>query len=54
MAYSVELSAEVARQLGTTVLIRAKTPERGQIIIDYHSREEFDRFMNERRNRPAS
>jgi ParB family chromosome partitioning protein len=32
------------RQLGTTVLIRAKTPERGQIIIDYHSREEFDRL----------
>ncbi len=32
------------RRFGTTVLIRAKGPERGQIIIDYHSREEFDRL----------
>ena len=32
------------RRFGTTVLIRAKSPERGQIIIDYHSREEFDRL----------
>ena len=32
------------QHLGTTVLIRPKNPDRGQIIIDYHSREEFDRL----------
>ena len=30
--------------LGTTVTVRARSPERGQIVIDYHSREEFDRL----------
>jgi ParB family chromosome partitioning protein len=31
-------------RLGTTVVIRARNHERGQIVIDYHSREEFDRL----------
>ncbi|MGP0066712.1 MAG: ParB/RepB/Spo0J family partition protein [Isosphaeraceae bacterium] len=40
----IDLEEALHRQFGTTVLIRPKTPERGQIIIDYHSREEFDRL----------
>ncbi len=40
----LDFEQSLHRLLGTTVLIRAKTPERGQIIIDFHSREEFDRL----------
>ena len=40
----LDLEQALHRHFGTSVLIRAKTPERGQIIIDYHSREEFDRL----------
>ena len=40
----VDLEQALHRHFGTTVLIRAKNPDRGQIIIDYHSREEFDRL----------
>jgi ParB family chromosome partitioning protein len=40
----LDLEQALNRRLGTTVMIRAKTPERGQIIIDYHSREEFERL----------
>jgi ParB family chromosome partitioning protein len=39
----VELQEHLHHRLGTSVLIRAKTPDRGQIIIDYNSREEFER-----------
>ena len=31
---------------GPSVLIRARTPDRGQIIIDYNSQEEFDRVSS--------
>ena len=40
----LDLEQRLHQQLGTTVLIRRKNPDRGQIIIDYHSREEFDRL----------
>jgi ParB family transcriptional regulator, chromosome partitioning protein len=40
----LDLEQALLRRLGTPVVIRAKTPERGQIIIEYHSREEFDRL----------
>jgi ParB family chromosome partitioning protein len=39
----VELEQSLHQRFGTAVLIRARTPERGQIIIDYNSQEEFDR-----------
>src|SRR5262249_49716865 len=42
----LDLEQALHRRLGTTVLIRPKSPERGQIIIDYHSREEFDRLAD--------
>jgi ParB family chromosome partitioning protein len=40
----LDLELRLNQRLGTTVLIRPKNPDRGQIIIDYHSREEFDRL----------
>jgi ParB family transcriptional regulator, chromosome partitioning protein len=40
----LDLELRLNQHLGTTVLIRPKNPDRGQIIIDYHSREEFDRL----------
>ena len=42
-AHLLDLEQALHRQLGTTVLIKAKSPERGQIIIDYHSQDELDR-----------
>ena len=42
----VELEQHLHQRFGTSVLIRAKTPERGQIIIDYNSQEEFDRVTS--------
>jgi ParB family chromosome partitioning protein len=39
----LELEQRFHRYLGTAVLIRARNSERGQIIIDYKSREELDR-----------
>jgi ParB family chromosome partitioning protein len=39
----VELEQTLHQRFGTAVLIRARTPERGQIIIDYNSQEELDR-----------
>jgi ParB family chromosome partitioning protein len=39
----VELEQQLHERFGTTVLIRSRTPERGQIIIDYNSQEEFER-----------
>jgi ParB family chromosome partitioning protein len=50
----LDLEQALHQRLGTTVLIRAKTPERGQIIIDYHSREEFDRLNSLFRAGPES
>ena len=42
----VELEQHLHQRFGTTVLIRSKTPEKGQIIIDYNSQEEFDRVTS--------
>jgi ParB family chromosome partitioning protein len=40
----LDLEQRLHKHLGTTVLIRPKNSDRGQIIIDYRSREEFDRL----------
>jgi ParB family chromosome partitioning protein len=40
----LDLEQALHRHLGTTVAVRARTPERGQIVIDYHSRDDFDRL----------
>jgi ParB family chromosome partitioning protein len=40
----LDLEQALHRHLGTSVTVRARSPERGQIVIDYHSREEFDRL----------
>ncbi len=40
----LDFEQRLNQHLGTTVLIRPKNHDRGQIIIDYHSREEFDRL----------
>jgi ParB family chromosome partitioning protein len=42
----IELEQHLHARFGTAVLIRARTPERGQIIIPYNSKEEFDRVAN--------
>jgi ParB family chromosome partitioning protein len=39
----VELEQHLQGRFGTTVIIKAKTPERGQIVIPYGSAEEFER-----------
>ena len=41
----VEFEDRLKERLGATVLIRAKSPERGQIVIDFHSVEEFERLV---------
>jgi ParB family transcriptional regulator, chromosome partitioning protein len=40
----LELEQALHRHLGTTVAVRPRGSERGQIVIDYHSSEEFDRL----------
>jgi ParB family chromosome partitioning protein len=40
----LDLELALHRHLGTTVTVRPRSPDRGQIVIDYHSREEFDRL----------
>ncbi len=40
----IHLEELLVQSLGTPVLIRSKNRQRGQIIIDYQSREEFDRL----------
>ena len=40
----LELEQRFHRYLGTSVLIRARNTDRGQIIIDYQTREELDRL----------
>ena len=42
----LDLEQRLNQRLGTPVLIRAKNQDRGQIIIDYHSRDEFDRLAS--------
>jgi ParB family transcriptional regulator, chromosome partitioning protein len=42
----LDFEQRLNQRLGTTVLIRAKNRDRGQIIIDYHSRDEFDRLAS--------
>ena len=42
----VELEQQLHQRFGTAVLIRVRTPDRGQIIIDYSSQEEFDRVTS--------
>jgi ParB family chromosome partitioning protein len=39
----LELEHLLRERFGTTVLVRAKTIDRGQIIIDYNSQDEFER-----------
>ena len=39
----VELEQHLHQRFGTAVLIRSRTPEKGQIIIDYNNQEEFER-----------
>ncbi len=46
----VDLEQLLNNQLRTTVLVRPKNQDRGQIIIDYSSREEFDRLTTIFRN----
>ena len=43
--FSISNNASI-RCLGTPVLIRARNPDRGQIIIDYQTREELDRLAS--------
>ena len=42
----VELEQHLHQRFGTAVLIRVRTPDRGQIIIDYSSQEEFERVTS--------
>jgi len=39
----VELEQHLHQRFGTAVLIRSRTAEKGQIIIDYNNQEEFER-----------
>ena len=39
----LELEQHLCGRFGTPVLIRVKTKDRGQIVIDFNSQEEFDR-----------
>jgi len=40
----LDLEKLLQGRLGTVVMIKPRNPERGQIIIDYHSREEVERL----------
>jgi ParB family chromosome partitioning protein len=42
----LDLELRLNQHFGTPVLIRPKNVDRGQIIIDYRSREEFDRLAS--------
>jgi ParB family chromosome partitioning protein len=39
----LELEQHLQQRFGTPVLIRVKSKERGQIVIDFHSQEDYDR-----------
>ena len=43
LPHFVELEQHLHSRFGTPVSIKVKTPDRGQIIINYNSREEFER-----------
>jgi ParB family chromosome partitioning protein len=52
----LDLELRLNQHLGTSVLIRPRNANRGQIIIDYRSREEFDRLaalFDHESNEPA-
>ena len=40
----VDLEGHLKQRFGTPVLVRVKGPERGQIVIDFNTREELDRI----------
>jgi ParB family chromosome partitioning protein len=42
----VALEAHLSARFGTTVLVRPKGKQRGQIVIDYATPQEFDRIAN--------
>jgi ParB family transcriptional regulator, chromosome partitioning protein len=42
----VELEQHLHSRFGTSVLIRVRSREKGQIVIDFNSQEEFDRITN--------
>ena len=42
----LELEQHLHQRFGTAVLIRSRSPEKGQIIIDYNNQEEFDRVCS--------
>jgi ParB family chromosome partitioning protein len=42
----IEIEQQLHERFGTPVLIRARTPDRGQIIIDFNSRDELDRLSS--------
>jgi ParB family chromosome partitioning protein len=42
----LELEQELHERFGTSVLVRARTHDRGQIIIDFNSIDEFDRLSS--------
>jgi ParB family chromosome partitioning protein len=48
----LDLEQALHRQLGSLVQIRAKTPDRGQIIIDFQSRAELERLTSLFRSLP--
>jgi ParB family transcriptional regulator, chromosome partitioning protein len=41
----VELEERLTRSLGTPVAVKPKSADRGQIVIEYQSRQEFDRLV---------
>ena len=41
----VELEEQLRNRFGTSVLIRARTLERGQIVIDYNTQDEYERVV---------
>jgi len=42
----LELEQQLHQRFGTAVMIRSRTAEKGQIIIDYNNQEEFDRVSS--------
>jgi ParB family chromosome partitioning protein len=42
----LDLQQQLHSRLGMTVLIKPRTPERGQFVIEYRSRAEFDRLAS--------
>jgi ParB family chromosome partitioning protein len=45
-AHLADFERALYERLGTTVSVRARTPEKGQIVIDYRSLEEFERLAS--------